>query len=93
MIREKINEELQKKNLSVADLHRESGIRYCSLVEYLKSEKELSSKNIEIILKTLKLVIVTKSEADKINQISKLINSFDTNLDDLKTKLNDLLKP
>lgn len=53
MIREKINSELADRGWSVRRLADETGVRYASLTEYLSGKKELSSKNLEIVFKTL----------------------------------------
>lgn len=58
MIRETIQKELTKRGWSVLKLSNETGIRYASLTEYLKGNKELSSKNLEIICKTLNLKLM-----------------------------------
>lgn len=56
MIREKINSELTNRSWSVRRLADETGIRYASLTEYLSSKRELSSKNLEIVFKTLDIM-------------------------------------
>ena len=47
MIKEKIKEELKKKNWTIKKLSIVADIRYPSLTEFLKGNKELYSKNIE----------------------------------------------
>lgn len=56
MIREKINSELTYRGWSVRRLADETGIRYASLTEYLSKKRELSSKNLEIVFKTLDIM-------------------------------------
>jgi transcriptional regulator with XRE-family HTH domain len=56
MIREKINSELANRSWSVRRLADETGIRYASLTEYLSGKRELSSKNLEIVFKTLDIM-------------------------------------
>lgn len=58
MIREKINSELSNRSWSVRRLADETGVRYASLTEYLSGKRELSSKNLEIVFKTLNLEIM-----------------------------------
>ena len=53
MIRNKINNELANLGWSVRRLADETGVRYASLTEYLSNKRELSSKNLEIVFKTL----------------------------------------
>lgn len=56
MIREKVNSELANRGWSVRRLADETGVRYASLTEYLSGKKELSSKNLEIVFKTLEIM-------------------------------------
>ena len=58
MIREAILKEIDQQGWSISKLSQESGVRYASINEYLKHDKELSSKNLEILFNTLKLTII-----------------------------------
>lgn len=53
MLRDAIKKELDERGWSISKLSEETGIRYPSLTEYLKGNKDLEGKNIEIILKKL----------------------------------------
>lgn len=77
MLREKIKTELEQRGWSISKLSEETGIRYPSLTEYLKGNKEIESKNIEIILKTLNLEIMF---INKTVIYKELTNQFDGNL-------------
>lgn len=67
MLKESIKKELDQRGWSVLKLAKETGIRYPSLSEYFAGRKELNSKNIEIVLTTLKLKIMsTQSENESV---------------------------
>jgi hypothetical protein len=59
MLKESIKKELDQRGWSVLKLSKETGIRYPSLSEYFADRKELNSKNIEIVLTTLNLKIMS----------------------------------
>lgn len=58
-MKESIKRELDQRGWSVLKLSKETGIRYPSLSEYFADRKELNSKNIEIVLTTLNLKIMS----------------------------------
>ena len=64
MIKQAIKKELANKGWSVLRLANESGVRYPSLTNYLNSDNNLNSKNLEIIFKTLNLTIVKMGEKE-----------------------------
>jgi transcriptional regulator with XRE-family HTH domain len=77
MIRQNIQRELDQRGWSVLKLANETGIRYPSLSEYFAGKKELNTKNLEIVLKTLNLNIMKKTEGNRIPDYENLIKSFD----------------
>lgn len=81
MIRNKINSELAYRSWSVRRLADETGIRHASLTEYLSNKKELSSKNLEKVFKTLGIM-------QDIN-IKQWTSNGLNNLDTLKNVLSD----
>ncbi len=77
MIREKIKEELAKKKWTVQKLSDVTEVRYASLSEYLKGKKELTTKNLEIVLRVLEL----QFEGDTASHLKQMLKEFDgTNL-------------
>lgn len=75
MLKESIKKELDQRGWSVLKLSRETGIRYPSLSEYFADRKELNSKNIEIVLKTLNLKTMKKS-GSMIPEYNELLSKF-----------------
>lgn len=82
MIREKINSELDQRGWSVRRLADETGIRYASLTEYLSGKRELSSKNLEILLNNLNLEIM--------NVHTYLHSDLDTKIRNLGKKIAEI---
>lgn len=84
MLRTSILQELDQLGWSVLELSQKSEVRYQSINDYLKHEKELSSKNLEKILATLNLQICRKlTELEKIEEtemfLSKVIQYYKSN--------------
>lgn len=57
MLRDIIKKEIDQRGWSISKLSKESGIRYPSLTEFIKGNKNLESSNVDKILETLNLKI------------------------------------
>ncbi len=84
MIRTSILQELDRLGWSVLELSQKSKVRYQSINDYLKHDKELSSKNLEKIFVTLNLQVCKKlTELEKIEEnemfLSKVIQYYKSN--------------
>jgi predicted transcriptional regulator len=70
MIRTAILKELDQQGWSVLELSQKCEVRYQSINDYLKHNKEISSKNLEKIFKTLKFKIM-KTNIEVIEKTEK----------------------
>ena len=66
MLRQKIKTEAQKQGLSVYKLAKLSGLQITQLNKYLKGETDLKGENIEKLLNTLAIKIITNSKLEEI---------------------------
>lgn len=60
-IRDAISNELEIRNMSVADFARKTEIRYATLTEFLNGNKGLSTDHLDTCLRELKLLITSKN--------------------------------
>ena len=84
MLRTSILQELDRLDWSVLELSQKSEVRYQSINDYLKHDKEISSKNLEKIFVALNLQVCKKlTELEKIEEaemfLSKVIQYYKSN--------------
>lgn len=76
MIHEDIKKEIEQRGWSISRLASETGIRYPSLTEWFKENKELSTINLEKILNTLKMEVTKKTSGSRLPDYKKLVETF-----------------
>ena len=76
MLKDDVKKEIEQLGWSISRLAAETGIRYPSLTEWLKGNKELSTINLEKILNTLKMKIAKKTSGSRLADYRKLVENF-----------------
>lgn len=76
MIHEDVKKEIEQRGWPILRLASETGIRYPSLTEWFKGNKELSTINLQKILNTLKMEVTKKTNGSRLPDYKKLVESF-----------------